>query len=170
MDCREAENLYEPYVLGALDSEERSLVDSHLDDCDDCSQRLQLDHETMFQLALAVPQMSPPVRVKQRLLGRVDAELHPRRRPGFGRVLAGLLGPLARPAVACSGAVVASILVGVVFGGLWVNDRINRVTEESEELTQEVVGLEANVEELSREVVGLEANVMEMVKSQRDLA
>ena len=40
MDCREAENLYEFYILGALDSDGRSLMDSHLESCDACNERV----------------------------------------------------------------------------------------------------------------------------------
>ena len=52
MDCQEAVNLYEFYILGALDADGRSLMYSHLETCDACSERLQQDRETMVRLLL----------------------------------------------------------------------------------------------------------------------
>ena len=37
MDCNRAEELFGPYILGALDSTQRGAMESHLETCDACS-------------------------------------------------------------------------------------------------------------------------------------
>ena len=75
MDCNRAEELFGPYILGALDSTQRGAMESHLETCDACSVRLRSDGETVAALALAAPQMAVPDAVKQRLFMLVDADL-----------------------------------------------------------------------------------------------
>ncbi len=55
MDCNRAEELFEPYILGALDSTQRGAMESHLETCESCSARLRSDGETVAALALAAP-------------------------------------------------------------------------------------------------------------------
>ena len=137
MDCKEAENLYEFYVLGALDSEERSLMDSHLETCDACNERLQQDGETVARLAYVVPQVEAPDRVKQALFSRVDADLRLNRRIGVGARLVMLWRGTGRRLASSPGAAAASVLlVALVFGGLWFDSRMNRVVVENEALSK----------------------------------
>ena len=156
MDCREAEEHFVPYLLGALDSRERGLMDSHLETCSACSLRLQGDGETVARLAFAVPQLEVPPRVKQRLLSRIDANTRPYRHAQLGTPLVGLWEALSRAFVPHAGKAVASVLVlGLVFGGVWFNGRLNQVTEENEALNGQ---MEAAAER--------EADVIQAVKSQ----
>ena len=128
MDCKEAENLYEFYILGALDSEGRDLMDSHLETCDAYNERLQQDGETMVRLAYAVPQLAVSERVQQALFSRVDADLQPSRRVGLGTRLAILWKGTGRTLATSPGVAAASVLLGaLVFGGLWFDSRMNLV-------------------------------------------
>ena len=72
MDCKEAEELFVPFVLGAIDDRERRLVDSHLESCGACS--VALYGETVAGFALELPQLEAPPQVKQRLFKRVERD------------------------------------------------------------------------------------------------
>ena len=181
MDCKEAENLYEFYVLGALDSEDRSLMESHLETCDACSERLQQDRETVARLAYAVPQVEVPQRVKQALLVRVDADLHLNRRIGVGTRLVRFWKGAGRTLATSPGAAAASVLlVGLVFGGLWFDSRMDRVSVESESLSGRLESVSESLSELEsaseslsarlESVAERDAELVEMVTAQRDLA
>ena len=77
MDCSKAEELFVPYLLGALESPEREELSDHIETCPNCSNELQLDGETVAQFAYAVPQLEVPSEIKENLLARVDADLRP---------------------------------------------------------------------------------------------
>jgi anti-sigma-K factor RskA len=181
MDCKEAENLYEFYILGALDSDGRSLMDSHLETCDACNERLQQDGETMVRLAYAVPQLAVPERVQQALFSRVDADLQPSRRIGVGARLTMLWKGAGHTLATSPGAAAASVLlVGLVFGGLWFDSRMNRVSTENEALrgrlesvSQSLSDLESVNQSLSarlESVVERDTELAQMVAAQQDLA
>ena len=73
MDCNEIEELLVPYLLDALSPAERESVEFHVESCQECSLRLQGDGETVARLALAVPQLAVPARVKESLFSRIGS-------------------------------------------------------------------------------------------------
>ena len=163
MECNEAADLLGPYALNALDAEERIQVESHVARCGDCLLRLQEEMEVMVGLALAVPQRPVPSDVKRRLMARIDAGrtrgLGARwaaRAVGVERVLSTLL----RGLVPHTGkAITAFVVAGVVFGGIWFNDRLNDISAASAELGGEIESM-----------VEREAEVRTMVANQRYLS
>ena len=163
MECNEAADLLGPYALNALDAEERVQVESHVERCGDCLLRLQEEMEMMVGLALAVPQRPVPSDVKRRLMARIDAGrtrgLSARwaaRAVGVERVLSTLL----RGLVPHTGkAITAFVVAGVVFGGIWFNDRLNDISAASAELGGEIESM-----------VEREAEVRTMVANQRYLS
>ena len=164
MDCSRAEELFEPYLLGALESRERQLMDSHLDTCHQCNLKLREDGETAAKLALGVPQLQVPPRVKQRLFASIDEDirLHTLARPqpiltGFWATLSGTL------ALHGGKAVTAALVVGIVFGGIWFNARLNEVSEDNSRLGDR---LNEQLQAVAQ-TDGHAADVMEMVKDQR---
>ena len=181
MGCKEAENLYEFYILGALDSEGRDLMDSHLETCGACNERLQQDGETMVRLAYAVPQLAVPEPVQQALFSRVDADLQPSRRVGLGTRLAILWKGMGRTLATSPGVAAASVLlVALVFGGLWFDSRMNLVSTENEALrvrlesvSQSLSDLESVNQSLSarlESVIERDTELVQMVAAQQDLA
>jgi anti-sigma-K factor RskA len=73
LKCENIRDDLEAYVLGALEPEESRAVEAHVASCSDCAQivrayRLAVDH-----LALAVPLVKAPPRLKQRVLGGAGA-------------------------------------------------------------------------------------------------
>jgi hypothetical protein len=114
-------------------------MDRHLDGCSECSANLSAEGEVVSRLAYAVPQLQAPPRVKERLMARIDAETEqpvaiPARRPRLG-----LFATLRRGLAAHYGMAVAAMMaVAVVAGGIWFNDRLNRMAEEREALAAQV--------------------------------
>ena len=72
MDCREAEELFVPYLLGAIDERERRLMDSHLESCGACSVALRSDVQTVASFAFELPQLEVPSEVSRKLFKRVE--------------------------------------------------------------------------------------------------
>ncbi len=157
MDCNRAEELFGPYILGALDHTGRPAMESHLETCDSCSARLQSDGETVAALALAAPQLAVPDAVKQRLFMRVDADLARQRSAvGWYPRLAATFGTLTRPFVSFGvpygGTALASALVlSVVFAGVWFNGRLSDVSQDAEDLSQRVEAADTRDEEMLQE-------------------
>ncbi len=153
MDCSRAEELLEPYILGALDARERESMEAHLETCDACTSRLASDGDTLAALALAAPQLEVPAVVKQRLLVRIDTDLARRRSSGglYARAAAAL-GGLGRSFAPRAGMALTSALVLVViFSGVWFNTRLNDVSEDAEDLSQQVADADAHDEEMLKE-------------------
>jgi anti-sigma-K factor RskA len=108
------------FALGALDGEEATRLELHIEHCDECRERLGWLRPAVDQLPAAVPQLEPPPRLREGLLATVRAEAtpafeaseaparEPRRRQRFGILL--------RPAMAI--AAVALIALGVAAGYL----------------------------------------------------
>ena len=159
MESEHVEELFGQYILGELASRERRLLESHLESCSQCSARLEQEDEAVVRLALAVPRQEVPPTVKEALFSRVEADLRP---GGLGRLIGGL-GTLARgftrPVQAHALGAVATVLVVVlVSGGVWFNDRVQDVAKENEEMSEKI-----------ETVVESEAQVRKMVNDQRYL-
>ena len=156
MDCREAEELFVPYLLGAIDVMERRLMDSHLESCGACNIALHGDGETVASFALGLPLLEAPSQVKHKLFKRVERDGRLERVVMKAGVLAQGFSQAFMPHV---GKAVASVLiVGVVFAGVWFNDRLNYVAQHNNELTDQLQAAELR-----------EAEVMEAVKTQQDM-
>lgn len=71
-DCQTIEPLLAAYALASLDKEDTARVDAHLP-CTNCS-RLLAEYQTVADgLLMAVPEVSPPDRVRRELVRRVGA-------------------------------------------------------------------------------------------------
>ncbi len=66
------EELFEAYALGALDREDMSFLESHLEDCADCGVALAEMLDTSALLAEAVPQLVPPPELQSRVMEAVE--------------------------------------------------------------------------------------------------
>ena len=72
MECREAAELLDSYVLGALDPREKEEVERHLASCADCESQLSEAGEVAVQMAYSVPRLVAPDRVMAGLFERID--------------------------------------------------------------------------------------------------
>ena len=160
MDCREAEEMFVPYLLGATDERERRLMDSHLESCGACGVALYGDGETAASFAFELPQIEAPPQVRRRLFKRVERD---------GRLARSASRLTARAGVFARGfeqafmphvgkAVASVLIVGVVLGGVWFNDRLNDISQDNNELTNQLQAARQR-----------EAEVMEAVKSQQSM-
>ena len=161
MDCNQSEELMAPYILGALDSEERLLMDSHVSTCAACSLKLQEDGEIVARLASTVPQLEVPISVKTRLFSRIDADIASeisQAVPTRG-VWAGIWSVINQKFVPHASAAMASVLVGaLVFSGFWFNNRLSDLSSDNEALNIQLEGM-----------VERETDMMDMVKEQRNI-
>ena len=73
MTCDYVREELEAYVLGALEADETQLVEVHAAACADCSQLIRAFRLAADHLALAVPLVKAPPRLKQRILGGIGA-------------------------------------------------------------------------------------------------
>ena len=139
MECKEAEDLYAEYILGALDSGDRYRVEAHLAFCRECNLKIQDDGETVAAIALGAPPLEAPQRIKRRLLAAVRAEMEggqtvPTRAP-LGALVAGFFrGAYAHAGKAMAGAVV----VGLVAAGVWFNARLDQIARDQVALSSEM--------------------------------
>lgn len=68
------EDLAEAYALGALEAEERQMVEGHLETCSECTSLIREHLEVAAALALAVPPMDPPRRLRGQIMGKLAPE------------------------------------------------------------------------------------------------
>jgi anti-sigma-K factor RskA len=73
-DCQKTRELLEAYALGALEADERTAVERHLETCADCRALADELVDTAHKLPLALAAVSPlrpPAALKGRLLGQL---------------------------------------------------------------------------------------------------
>jgi hypothetical protein len=159
MDCKIAEDKIVPYLLGALDSSELSGIASHIDTCPECRLKLREEGEIVAKLAYDAPQLDVPPRVKQQLLSRIDTGDAQDRSVGGVRTWPRVIPRFGQRLVAHPGFALASTLVVVmVLGGIWFDNRLDETAQEKEALAAEM-----------ESVVESEAEMIEWLKDQREL-
>jgi anti-sigma-K factor RskA len=62
------------YAVGALTKEESKQLEHHLAECTECREELRSFKEAASHIAMAVEPETPPARVRQQLLARLDVE------------------------------------------------------------------------------------------------
>ncbi len=195
MECREAADLLDSYVLGALDPREKEEVERHLAGCADCENQLSEAGELAVQMAYSAPRLVAPDRVRAGLFERIDRSEPIAARPqplssvadmlraaaGFWRASAGYVGV----------SMAAGFAVAVIVGGVWFNDRLDTVRHENSVMKARLDDVEAiegelttvindHVEVLSedqhslatmvKEMSESEGKMMDMIKEQQDMA
>ena len=70
------EDMAEAYALGALEAEERRMVEEYLETCSECAPLFREYLEAAAALALAVPPMDPPHHLRGRIMGQLTPEQH----------------------------------------------------------------------------------------------
>jgi anti-sigma factor RsiW len=76
MTHEELQELIPAYALDALGAEEEMEVKAHLASCDDCRELLAPLAETAGALALALPPVAPPPRLRERILMETEPAPH----------------------------------------------------------------------------------------------
>jgi hypothetical protein len=100
------------YALGALHDGELTTFRAHLDGCAVCRDELAAFEHVVTVLPLSVSQLTPPKRLRRRLLGEVRAEIRSTRRPALGGLLVRPAAGLACAAVLAVGGVGAALTLG----------------------------------------------------------
>lgn len=75
MEHEEIKNSIAAYCLGALDEEERTVLESHLkSDCAECQELVAEMQQVVDIMPFAVPAIAPPERVKANLMAKIQKE------------------------------------------------------------------------------------------------
>jgi anti-sigma-K factor RskA len=130
LKCAEVEDALAALALGALDEDERRLVQSHLDTCLDCREQFAGYAEVSRGLLNAVPQRMPPPVVKAGLMARVQ---QPQRAPRGARLRAWLRGAVAAPRWAFGAALALLLLVSATLG-----TQVARLTSQQAQLAAQL--------------------------------
>ena len=77
MDCKSIAPALPAAAAGALDSDERQVVQRHLVVCPPCAEVVRSYEETLALLAYAVPQVRPSARVRVQILARCSRPVPP---------------------------------------------------------------------------------------------
>ena len=112
------EDLAEAYALGALEAEERLMMERHLETCSECASLLREHLEVAATLALAVPPVNPPHHLRGRIMDQLVPEEHVTAEPepaSAGRSS----GSKARWFIPVAASVAASVLI-FFLGGIGV--------------------------------------------------
>ena len=93
MDHKQAEELLESYVVGALDEKELVSLEKHLSEgCDRCDRILSTLSDVPIKLARSAPERDPSPLIKKKILERISSSEYQYKRSGsFGRKYAGWL-------------------------------------------------------------------------------
>ena len=170
MECKEAQEQLAPYLLGALDSQEMSAMDSHLQTCAECSLILNQEGDIVTELAYAVPQLEAPPGVRQRLFSRIEMEEVRSRPAEVGREWFDFLPRLGWRLATHSGMAVASVLaVVVVFGGVWFNSRLDNLAEERDAVAAEVETVNDGGAQVTGRVEALATQIATVAASDADM-
>lgn len=94
-ECTEVRDVLPELALGVLGGGERAHVLAHLDACRACREPAAGYAETVDALALAVPEVEPPLGFEQRTLARLRAERDVRPRRPVWKVLAAVAAVVA---------------------------------------------------------------------------
>jgi anti-sigma-K factor RskA len=120
-DHEELESSVGAWVLGALDPDEAEVVRSHVEACPTCRELAARLRRVVGALPLAVEEVTPPPRLRERVLAAAAATRSPTGSPVARRPIAKAPAPrrsvLRRmPVYALAAVAVLALLVGVVIG------------------------------------------------------
>jgi anti-sigma factor RsiW len=152
------------YALDALDEETRELVEQHLAGCEDCTAELEELMEGAANLAFAVPSVSPPAGLQDRINAAIDAEMNPSEeqplsieisRPAVSSHDIALVAPVRTPwyantrlAWGISSGIAASFIALIAVAGVAgtrLNDRVDDLTAQVVAQDSELVAFTASL-------------------------
>lgn len=136
------------YALGSLDEDELSRIAGHLSGCATCRRELSAYLNAADQIALAIPQRTPPANLRAKILRRVERSaiqpIESASRAGPAAFFRKLFAPFAFQRPAYAWAIVAVLLVlllGASNLALW--SRVNTLQASNQALNQNIIALKA---------------------------
>jgi hypothetical protein len=120
MKCERARELFSEYLEGGADYALTATVRGHIGQCQSCGSEFELFRQT-YELLDTLPQVEPPRDLRHEVVMRAARVQHAERWSAGAKsawtinwdVLLGRLRPARAVAIACAGAVLAVILLGV---------------------------------------------------------
>jgi anti-sigma-K factor RskA len=126
---------FDLYALGVLEDDELRGIETHVNSCADCAQKVAEARGRIAMLALSAPPQEPSLEVRQRLLARIRAEANPARATGNRR-------PERAPSriwIFVWGAVAVALAIFAIY--LWNSNKILQ-----DELTRQEVAMKQQME------------------------
>lgn len=121
MKCEGIRENLEAFALRALDADEARLVEAHILDCDECAEIVRAYRMAIDHLALAVPLVQAPPRLKNRVLGGIGA-LRPLPIP---RILT------TRWALAAAASVLVAVAIGGIAWAIMLSAQVDRLRQDN---------------------------------------
>ncbi len=160
--CEEIAELSASYALGAMEGEEKSIFEEHLERCPACRMVLEQDREIVGRLPEAVKVTDPSPALKGRLLARVDAyeaqstEATPAAADGGRGTRRGWLDAFSkRPFV--FGTAMAALIALLLGWSITQTVRLNRITSQDDRTEERIQQLAAQNAAVSARVEELES-------------
>lgn len=75
--CQKIQPLLAGYALGAVDQDERDMIETHLEGCQNCQQQLQEYYRVREGILLSQPSTEPPQRLRRALVERTSQTSSP---------------------------------------------------------------------------------------------
>jgi len=116
-------DLIPAYALDCLDPQEKQSVARHLATCNDCQNELRAYLDLAGQLAIAVPERTPPARLKSSILNKVQAPAAVQPVPARQSHWRAWLQPFSRPAW---GAISLALILVLVISNLLLWQQVNK--------------------------------------------
>lgn len=139
------------FALGCLTEMETQAVERHLAVCVDCRAEVASLRIAVERMALSVPQVQPPARLKQAILGRLQPEVR-------NKVNNNLLTWLLKPSRVLGAAALAAIVL-LLAGNIWLWGQVRDLSERTQNAGFQVVSMEgAGPAETARGVMIITAN------------
>jgi anti-sigma-K factor RskA len=122
-DHEEIEKAVAAYVLDACEDDERAMVSAHVEGCPSCRELLHRLTQAADALPLAVDEVRPPARLRERILAAAEASARGEEAPPARVIplpgLSGLAAASRRRRFSWAAAAVAVLAAGVVGLSVW---------------------------------------------------
>ncbi len=145
MNCQEAGELIHAYLLGALDEDERGLLEAHVRSCPNCLAIYYEESPSMERLLRMGVSAPAPPGLRERILDVVGAGARPR---AAGRRPSVLRSALRQPLAAAAMAVVSVTLIALSAGAFLLWQEVSDLRDEDTRLS---VNLQEQLDQMQEE-------------------
>ncbi len=155
------EDLLEGYAIDALDPEEENQVETHLESCAECRDRVNEWQSAAYLLALAVEPQEAPARLKARTLAALPTR-QPVARPDYRRFVPRLPAwGLRKWALPVAAAVLLALLGSSMFLNMRISSQVDQMVSQNSTVTAQLGQAIAQNERLATANSGLQNRLVE---------
>ena len=125
MNCDDIREELEAFALRALEPSETRAIELHIADCEDCAQIVRAYRMAIDHLALAVPLVRAPVRLKSRVMGGIGVRALP-----VPKVLT------SKWVLSTAAAVLIGLAVGAIAWAIMLSAKVDSLREDNARLAE----------------------------------